>query len=169
MPGAQVSPAQAEALLAALDRQAQAYRLLLALSGRKQEVLVRGEVEALARLLPDEQAALAGLQRLEVEVAQGVSALAGAAGLSPRDDLVALAAALPEPWRGQIDAHRAQLAGLAEGLALLVQSNGELIRRARAYIEFSLHQAARAAGDTGYGSDGSRRLALGLPAAGPRY
>jgi hypothetical protein len=166
-----------EALLAAVDRQTQAYSRLVTLSRQKQEILIGGDIHALAKLLPEEQAALVALQRIEALLSQAIAELACASGdtvgASRRPDrlpdLAALEELLPPPWGAELSERRRTLAGLSHELTVLVESNGELIRRARAFIEFSLHQAAQAAGAAGYSSSGARRLATSAPAAGQRY
>lgn|GEM_PF-1774066 len=157
-----------ELLLEGIERQVGAYRRLLSLSRQKQEILLEGNVRELAQLLPDEQQALATLQRLEATTEQAAHDYASAQGIPVPLDYRELARTVAEPWRSAIRHQVDELATLAGDLTVLVVSNGELIRRARELIEYTLSQASRAASMETYTSSGlKRRSTLSIePAAG---
>ncbi len=142
-------------LVEAIERQASAYRRLLRLGRSKQEALVDWDVADLRRVVIEEQIVLA--QALECEREYGAACAGVARNLAAGaetsiGDIVAL---LPAELRERAVQARADLSSLAEQLLLLTRANAELIQRGRQFVETSIAQIGRIAGNPTYDGSGS--------------
>ncbi len=126
-----------------IEEQVDAYRRLLVLAKAKQEALVSGDVAALETAVTGEKALLRTLGWLELRYSEACAALGRAHGLRPGEVQDLLGELLDRREGSLAAAGLKELADIAAQLAFVIQANSELIRRARAYVDFSLGQLGR--------------------------
>jgi hypothetical protein len=126
-----------------LEEQVEAHTRLLGLSKAKQEALVAGNVGALEQIVASETAILRTLGGLELRYSEECAQLGRANALRPGEVQDRLGQLLDGPAAVWAVAALERLADLTRQLAFTVQANGQMIRWARAYVDFSLGQLAR--------------------------
>ncbi len=130
---------QLERMLALLEAEHRLYSDLCALARRKQEILIRGQLDELERLLGEEKAALADVSRLEEERYALQCELAGQLGLQPAELTVSRLAELAGPFYGpRLSQVQQALVGLIDDLSTLSLCNAELIEQSLAYLNYAL-------------------------------
>ena len=149
-------PDGGETILASLSDQLTAYRRLIMLCRQKQEYLVGGDLARLEAILPKEQEALAQLTAAEHAYIQACDGFCRRGGIPYTHDHARLVGAMPGSTREEATELMGGLAKAVGELMALVQSNGELIRRARNFIDLTLQQASGRAPRTVYDDSGSR-------------
>ena len=142
-------------LVEALERQVEAYRRLLSLGRSKQDALVDGNVADLRRVVFEEQIVLAEALECEKAYAIARASLKPALQAGREPELGDITALLPADLRDRCAQVEAELSLLTGQLLLLTKANGELIRRARSFVEASITQLGRIAGNPTYDGSGS--------------
>lgn len=133
-----------------LDRQLELYQSLVEMSHRKQQVLVRGDLQELESIIKAEQALLWQAGKLEESRLALQGELAASAGLKPEElDLSKLAELAGEPFASRYKSLQGCMVAIMDQLGAINRLNMELIEQSLSYINFSLELLSGAeAGET---------------------
>ncbi len=133
-----------------LDRQLELYQSLVEMSHRKQQVLVRSDLQELESIIKAEQALLWQAGKLEESRLALQGEMAAAAGLKPEElDLSKLAELAGEPFASRYRSLQGRMVALMDRLGTINKLNMELIEQSLSYINFSLELLSGAeAGET---------------------
>lgn len=141
-----MDPQRLNQLLAIMEEQTKIMGDLTALSKKKAEVLVDGNLDELDILLRGEQALVWQLGRLEERRFQQQREVAVQMGIHPSQlTLERLLKVVPEEYTDRCQAVAQQYGETAQQLTQVNQLNSELIQQAMAYVDFSLQLLGRAA------------------------
>jgi hypothetical protein len=138
-----------------IEQQVHAYRELLLLAKTKQEALVAGDVAALEAIVTGEQELLRTLGWLELSYSEACAGLGRKHGLRAGEVQDRLGDLLDGPEATRAVVGLGELSELGTQLSFMVAANSELIRRARAYVDFSLGQLGRMAQGPAYDKTGA--------------
>lgn len=159
-----MDPQTLNQLLALMEEQAKVMADLAALSKKKSEVLVAGNIPQLDLLLRGEQALIWQMGRLEERRFQLQVLLAAQMGIHPSQlSLERLVQSVGPDYAGRCQEIAEHYGRVAGDLSEVNQLNSELIQQAMAYVDFSL-QLMGGRGPAGaqvYSPQGSQRNADG--------
>lgn len=139
-----------------LEQEAEVYRALVELSSKKQEALVKGDIEGLAGVVRVEESLLWKAGRVEETRQVVATELADQLGLSgDRRTLANLIEAVGEPGSRRLRDGQERIVAAVSRLNETNQANGRLIEQAMAQVRLTLSLLARSRPGAGaYGPNG---------------
>ena len=138
------------------------YRTLLALSGKKREILVAGRAGELEAVTRQEEYLIvqAGkLDNLREEITRDIAVSLGES--SGRMSLVRLREAAPPPFAARIAAVEKDFGAVTADLTALNRTNTELIQQALVFINYSISVITRADTPATYAPGGEQKNVQG--------
>lgn len=130
---------QLEAMIELLHEERDQYRELLRFGEEKGRVLVENDLPALERIVAEEEFLLRRLQAAEARRLDLQAAWARILGCPPEElTLSRLARHFPPEEVARLEAVREEMAGLIARIAETNRTNGELLRQALAFVNYSL-------------------------------